>query len=253
MPDYSDWLTPARLAETEQEWAKMDRSELIEAIMEHKPERVIEFCCGTGWIPYDLPLNVEYLGIDANAGCIELAMKKNPTRLFTLSDVREFATTDVRDMALAFSCLKHFSLAEWDDIYGKVLRSGKRTFTSIFMGDYDNDDDSHGFPHTAVTQARVGRVVRENGHRIVKIFTLPPLNKEPEPLVLTEAVDGGTDLVSSEGLREDDDSGGGRAVPLRGGLLGGVQDEAGDPSGKDPDGDQEGPGEGPPRTTEWPL
>lgn len=189
MPDYSAWLTPGRLVQTEIEWGTMDRSELINEICRHKPETVVEFCCGTGWIPYELPHHMEYLGIDANEGCIGLAKRRNPTREFRHDDVRKVEImARGYDMALAFSCLKHFSLAEWDDIYGKVLRAGKRTLTSIFMDPMDNEDESHGFPHTAVTIKRVERVIEANGHRLVKMFTLPPLNKDPEPLVLTEAV-----------------------------------------------------------------
>lgn len=253
MPDYSQWLTPARLAETEQAWAKMDRSELIDAIMKHNPDTVIEFCCGTGWIPKGLPAGVHYNGLDANQGCIKLATEKNyDDRCFRTIDVRDYKVQeDPYDMALAFSCLKHFSLAEWDDIYGKVLRSGKRTLTSIFLNPQDNEDESHGFPHTAVTIQRMERVIEANGHRLVKMFTLPPLNKDPEPLVLTEAVDGRTDLVSAEGLREGEAVHG--SVPLREGLLGGVPGETADPGGEDPDSDEEVPGGAPPDTTEWPL
>lgn len=250
MPDYSEWLTPARLAETEQAWAKMDRSELIAAIMKHHPKTVFEFCCGTGWIPFDLPLDVEYEAIDANEGCIGLAMKKNPTRRFGVQDVREFAGIEPVDMALAFSCLKHFSLEEWDGIYSKVLQAGKRTLTSIYLHAHNKEDPGHGFPHVAVTHERMERVIKENGHRLVQVFTLPPLNKHPEPLVLTERVDDAVDLVAREGLGQSSDGGG---VLLREGVLGGVSGEAGDSSGEDPDSDAEEHGPSPLGTKEWPL
>lgn len=199
-PDYSEFLTPERLAATEKEWAKMDRSKLIAAIMEHKPKSAIEFCCGTGWIPRDLPPDVEYIGIDANRGCIAYAQEKNPTRAFAVSDVRTYRWVYPHDMALAFSCLKHFDLAEWDGVYGKVLRAGRKTLTSIYMHKRDKMDAGHGFPHTAVTRERIESVIEANGHRLVKIFVLPPLNTLPEPLVLTEAVDGRADMASSQGL-----------------------------------------------------
>ncbi len=231
----------------------MDRSELIASIMEHEPKTVVEFCCGTGWIPKGLPHDVQYWGIDANQGCYDLAVKKNPDRNFMRKDVRN---VDVEkelfpcDMALAFSCLKHFSLAEWDSIYSKVLQSGKRTLTSIYMRPRDVEDPGHGFPHSAVTMERVQRVIEENGHRLVKVFTLPPLNKHPEPLVLTEAVDDGTSVVSSEGIREDDSE---RGVHLREGVLGGVSPETGDPGGEDPDAPEGEPDSSVSESTEWPM
>jgi len=79
------------------------------------------------------------------------------------------------------------TLAEWDGFYATILQAGRRTLTSIFRG-VEREDESHGFPHTRVSMERVERVCAENGHRIVEIFTLPPLNIEPEPLVLTELV-----------------------------------------------------------------
>jgi hypothetical protein len=190
MPDYKDWLTPERLAETEIAWSKMDRSELIAAIMKHDPKTVVEYCCGTGWIPYGLPNHVNYVGIDGNDGCVAYATKKNPedTREFKQADVRRVMSAgDSFDMALAFSCLKHMTLAEWDGFYTTILRSGDRTLTSIFRGQ-EREDESHGFPHTRVSMERVERLCAENNHRIVEVFTLPPLNIEPEPLVLTELI-----------------------------------------------------------------
>lgn len=184
---YNKWLD-AHLEETEAMWAKMDRTELIAEIEECEPDTVIEFCCGTGWIPKGLHGAIHYNGLDANEDCIGLAMaKNNEDRCFRTIDVREFKVDLRYDMALAFSCLKHFTLADWDAVYGLVLRSGRRTLTTIFRGG-DREDESPGYPHTRVSMERVERVCEENGHRIVKVFTLPPLNKEPEPLVLTEQI-----------------------------------------------------------------
>lgn len=186
MPDYSAWLTPERLAETEIAWSKIDRTDICKAIMEHKPGNIIEFCCGTGWIPAGLPPGMGYVGLDSNLGCINNAKRKNPERAFEVIDIRDFDVGFVRDMALALSCLKHFVLVEWDEIYGKVLRAGRKTLTSIYLGPEDVDEPGYGFPHTMVTHERMERVVEANGHRIVKIFTLPPLCTAKEPLVLTE-------------------------------------------------------------------
>jgi hypothetical protein len=254
---YDEWLAKAnRLEETEGFWSKLDRKELIESIMKHKPETIIEFCCGTGWIPYDLPLQVDYTGIDANKGCIELALKRNPDRRkFLLTDVRTIIAPVDNDMGLGFSCLKHFTLEDWELVYGKLLRSSKKTLTTIYLQPHCCEEQQHPYIHTAVTEAFMKRVIRENGHRLVEVFTLPPLNTMKEPLVLTEKVDVAASLVSRGGLRESADDGGDAEVPLRGELLGGVQGEAGDPSGESPDAGEGGDGEGPPgeRSQEWPC
>jgi hypothetical protein len=252
---YETWLAQGdRLEDTEECWAKMDRTDLIEAIMKHKPETVIEFCCGTGWIPKGMSLDVQYVGLDANEGCIELAKEKNPTRQFFVQDVREWHGLAEIDMGLAFSCLKHFQLYDLDQVYGKLLKACKKTLTTVYLRPDDFEEQQHPYIHTGISMEHMERVIEENGHRLVQVFTLPPLNTMKEPLVLTEKVDAdkrdGADLVSAEGLRE---SGGDVGVPLREGLLGGVQDEAGDPGGEDPDLDEEGSRDAPLGTTEWPL
>jgi hypothetical protein len=239
---YEMWLgRPGNLSETEVFWSKLDRKELIESITKHKPESVVEFCCGTGWIPYGLPLQVDYVGMDANKGCIERARERNPDRRkFVHGDVRTLELTEPLpfDMALGFSCLKHFTLSDLDLVYGKILQAGRRTLTTVYLRPKDVEEQQHPYIHTAITMQHMERVIEENGHRLVQVFTLPPLNTMKEPLVLTEAIDG-TGLVSTEGLREDDSE---RSVHLREGLLGGVQGEAGDPGGKDPDEAEDGDG-----------
>lgn len=230
----------------------MDRTELLAKIMEQKPEQILELCCGTGWIPYGLPLQIGYLGIDVNEGCIELAREKNPSREFGIGDVRTIDHTKGFDLGLAFSCLKHFTLEDLDLVYGSLLRSCKKTLTTVYLRPNDVEELHHPYIHTAITMEHMERVIEENGHKLVQVFTLPPLNTMKEPLVLTEAVDERADLVPGEGLRESVD---GRAVHVREGLLGGVPEEAGDPGGEDPDQDEDGhapplPGRPP---ENWPL
>lgn len=188
---YDEWLGKLdRLAETEAAWAKLNRGELIAKIMEHNPDTVVEFCCGTGWIPKGLPAEVHYNGLDANPGCIKLATaKNNDDRCFRTVDVRKFEADYVYDMALAFSCLKHFTLPDLDLVYGKVLQSGKRTLTTVYLRPRDVEEQQHAYIHTAITMEHMERVIEANGHRLVQVFTLPPLNTMKEPLVLTERVD----------------------------------------------------------------
>lgn len=195
-PDYSDWLTPERLVDIEKEWGQMDRSELIAEIMKHEPKRVVEFCCGTGWIPFGLPLDVGYLGLDSNPHCLKLAQEKNPTREFMQGDVRGFKGIKLRvpielsvDMALAFSCLKHFTLDEYDNVYGHILSAGDMTLCSVYLADEDREDKGFDFPHTAVSREHLERVVKAHGHEIINVLVMPPLVGSKEPLVLTRRIE----------------------------------------------------------------
>jgi hypothetical protein len=189
---YNDWLTKERLAETEVEWAKMDRSKVLQKIADFSPQSIIEFCCGTGWIPKGIPKDVVYIGVDANPGCIDLAAKKNPedSRVFVQEDVRKFEVLpDRQDMALAFSCLKHFTLADYDAVYGLVLDSGERTLCSVYMATQDREDVGLDYPHTAISRDHLERVVAAHGHTILDILTMPPLVGPKEPLVLTARIE----------------------------------------------------------------
>lgn len=213
---YDSWLAqPGKLEEVERFWKKLDRSELVKKIMEHQPKTVLEICCGTGWIPLDLPMDVNYFGIDANEGCIKLATEKNPLRKFFCCDLLDPGSWPggTFDMVLGFSCLKHFTLDRWDEIYTKMLFRGAKTLSTVYLRNRDIEEAKHPYVHTAVTPGHMERVIKKAGHRVLDIFTLPPLNTWPEPLVLTEYVDvpedtertegsRGADLVPTEGLRD---------------------------------------------------
>jgi hypothetical protein len=188
---YDNWLTKERLVETEAEWAQMDRSKVLQKITDFQPKTVVEFCCGTGWIPNGLPKDIEYHGFDANLYCLNLAREKNPegSRGFTHANVIGMTYHAVTDMALAFSCLKHFTLADWDTVYGMVLDAGRHTLCSVYLAEDDREDPGYGYPHTAVSREHLERIVHEAGHEILDILVMPPLVGPKEPLVLTKLIE----------------------------------------------------------------
>ncbi len=190
-PDYSDWLTEDRLFGIEKEWAAMDRSELIAEIEKHDPKTVVEFCCGTGWIPFGLSKDIEYHGFDSNLGCLALAREKNTedSRGFTHANVIGLTYHAVTDMALALSCLKHFTLADWDRVYGTVLDAGLVTLCSVYLADEDREDKGFEFPHTAISREHLERVLSRHGHEIINVLVMPPLVGPKEPLVLTRRIE----------------------------------------------------------------
>ena len=188
--DYSEWLTPARLAEEERAWGDPQRAtwpHFVRAIqdvmlfgeMQNAPiASMIEFGCGTGWVPAGLPPNVEYIGVDANPFCLELAHLKKPRRRFVRADVR-YALSNVLlqaiapvDLVCAFSFLKHFGLHEWDDVVHVVLQHGRWAAFSVPIADADRDEGAE-FPHVWVTMARVEAALARTKHAIVGMNPLP--------------------------------------------------------------------------------
>lgn len=154
--------------------------EAIERVRkEHGIWVVKEFGCGTGWVAQGLPETLDYLGVDANAGCIERARRRNPgkRRQFTLGDLRAFSIGQYAGpydatLACAFSVLKHFGLDEWDNVVGAVLRHGARSLFSIPLGT-ETKDDGVEFPHVWVTRERLESAVIGAEHVIVRTDPLP--------------------------------------------------------------------------------
>lgn len=188
---YNEYLTPTRVAETEEHWKTMDRSKVLQKILDFEPKTIVEFCCGTGWIPKGLPKDIEYHGFDANPHCLALARQKNPeeSRGFTQVNVIGLTYHAVTDMAVAFSCLKHFTLVDYDQVYGLVLDAGRHTLCSVYLAPNDREDPGFDFPHTAISRAHLERVVKAHGHEILDILTMPPLVGAKEPLILTKRLE----------------------------------------------------------------
>lgn len=176
LPDYSTWLTPERLEIEERLWegglrtwptfvAAIERVQSAAAI-----RSVIEFGCGTGWVGAALP-QLAYTGVDANAGCIAAAQQRNPGAQFIRSDIRT-VVAPAKDLACAFSVLKHFGLLEWDAILGTILGHGVHGLFSMRVGS-ENTDDGTEFPHVQVTSARLESAVSAAGHAIQWTEALP--------------------------------------------------------------------------------
>jgi len=180
LPDYSQWLTYERLQAEETQWADPSTRtwpSFVDWIMkiadaDEDVQSIVEFGCGTGWVPANLPPELSYVGIDANPMCLALAMKKNRGRLFSLADIRDEHRLTY-DISCAFSVLKHFGLHEWDTAVAKVLRCGVRySLFSMPIAD-DTKDDGTEFPHVWVTEQRLVRAVEKAGHILMELVPLP--------------------------------------------------------------------------------
>lgn len=169
--DYSVWLTPERLELEEKQWAEVRiyelyASHLMRVVVEERCKSVLEIGCGTGWVPTRLPESLEYVGVDANDGCLALAAQKNPTRSFLAGDVRSLSWHR-SDLVCSFAVLKHFALSEWSEVLAKVLSFGRVGLFTMNVGPSNMDDFEQGFPHTWVSRETLARAVWDAGHRMV--------------------------------------------------------------------------------------
>ncbi len=184
--DYSEWLTPPRLAVEEKSWAsygvyKHYGAFICRLIQRYGIENILEMGCGTGWVPTVLPADVEYKGVDANARCVGLARAKVKRR-FVVGDIRTFPKQDV-DLVCSFAVLKHFAIGEWADVVGKLLQHGRWGLFSMPITGEDRDDLSQGFAHTMVSRATLEAAIMAGGHRL--LFT-EAVGKGTETMVATE-------------------------------------------------------------------
>jgi len=125
---------------------------------------VIEYGCGTGWVPQHLPVEMHYIGVDANLYCLQLALQRNPGRMFVYADVRREMVLTF-DLACAFSFLKHFGLHEWDEVVAQVLRHGRYGLFTMPVGP-ETRDEGVDFPHVWVTEDRLRAAVNVAGHDV---------------------------------------------------------------------------------------
>jgi SAM-dependent methyltransferase len=207
-PDYTEYLDPVRLEEEERLWGEvaiyrtyaglviraLELSEpawLTEAAAlrlagrQPFPRLVVEVGCGTGWVPTELPDNVDnvdYVGLDKHPGCIRKAEEKNAHRRwsFIAGDFRQVATRQMQyedgrpaDVACSFAVLKHFGLHEWDAIVSKFLSWGRyATFTLPVWDPSPNQvesyDDGVDYPHVWIGRPHLFRVLEAAGHEVAE-------------------------------------------------------------------------------------
>lgn len=177
--DYSEWLTPERLAVEEGLWSTSNSGNvscaagvacsLIEA---HCLRTVVEFGCGPGHLASRLPPHVEYEGVDRNEWCLDLAGERlgelNRARFSLLHcDVREWIGRQ-RDLVIAHAFLKHFGLHEWTDIADIVFRAGRWAVFSMPISSRDHSyDDGVEFHHVHVPRSRLDEALKRSGKEVV--------------------------------------------------------------------------------------
>lgn len=171
VPDYSVWLDRAgQLQKEELGWRDNQEKTVYAGYLKRlivgiENPLILELGCGTGWVP-TLLTGIQYVGVDGNAGCVELARKKT-AHLFYHTDLRVFPLTP-SDVVCAFAVLKHFALVEWDAVVGKILQHAPVAVFTMRI-DKDTDDFRFGFPHTTVSRAHIDAAVKKAGHVVVSV------------------------------------------------------------------------------------
>lgn len=170
LPDYSEWLTNDRLEIEESLWATHPNNKIMADVVldlcsKYEINSMIEFRCGTGWIPTFLPSTLDYLGVDKNPMCIEKAQAKNPSRKFALCDIRDFEPVS-KDLVCSLSFLKHIGLNEWEVQFKKLIGMGKY---SCFTMNISNEamDDGTEFPHSWVSMELIESYLSDINHSII--------------------------------------------------------------------------------------
>jgi SAM-dependent methyltransferase len=135
---------------------------------------VLELCCGTGWIPHALPIEVGYTGVDNNPEFLLLASRKNDVkRRFLQGDLREVSgpwlkyrgAPEYLDVVCMFAALKHFGLHEWDSIFGHLLDLAPTAVFDVQLTPHDVDDVKE-FHHVSVSWDHVSQLLANHGHGI---------------------------------------------------------------------------------------
>lgn len=182
LPDISEYYRPDRAMAEEVEWV-LNQTQLLHwkflrpRLARHLGEapRVIEFGCGSGILAEMLPPGVVYAGVDANAWFLDRARERHKSaaarRDFYQGDVRSFSQGTGGqgrfDLAMAWQFLKHFSLAEWPSILGRVLAAGEYGAFDVQLLGRDMDDGT-AFHHSYVSEQALADAIHAAGHEEVE-------------------------------------------------------------------------------------
>lgn len=186
LPDYSTWLHGKRYRNASEHWERdklyLRYARELKALCEDKNLRyIMELGCGDGWIPRQLSVYHEYVGVDQNPEALTTAREANPDRIIIDIDIREVVARkvgwrDKTDVVCSFAVLKHFGLHEWSKILSGMLHLARYAVFSIPLAKRDRDD-GEDFHHVWISGATLRNAVAEGGH---KLFSREPYGSEPD-------------------------------------------------------------------------
>lgn len=135
---------------------------------------LLEFGCGSGFVPTQLPESVRYTGIDKHPELLALARAKNaPSRNFVQADIRHpMIEVSSPDLVCSFAVLKHFGLHEWAAIFTRMLSFAPHGVFNIQTSLTESFDDGVEYHHVWVAESLVESVVAAAHRRIAHSETL---------------------------------------------------------------------------------
>lgn len=167
--DYTFWVNQ-NVEQTEKDWLENPvlHREQYETIADLVGP-VVEVGCGSGCLAQYI--KNPYTGLDQSDRLLELARAKNPDKVFASVNIRRIDPMKFRaDHVCAFGFMKHFSLKEWDSIFGRLAYMAAKTLTiETPLAAEDWEELGYEFPHVFVTDARVRRNAAQNGFEVVKV------------------------------------------------------------------------------------
>lgn len=191
MPDYSEYLTPERLAIEDESWGRTrhyarNGQAVVDVIERFGTEcRIVEFGAGTGWLARFVLKNAgqfvsRYWAVDKNADEVRVASSKldrYKQGITVECDVRDWEPTASQpEITCAFAFLKHFSRDEWESVLRKMLKCASRF--SLFelnvshVGEYLDtgpvEDGVRQFPCLSVPNDEALRIVADEGFRVIE-------------------------------------------------------------------------------------
>lgn len=164
-PDYSEYLKRDGMLDFIDErwlassWLHDGHAECVKRAMARvSPASIVEFGCGTGLLASRID-HGDYTMIDANRGCLDRAMGRNPGKRAMYCDLRALPDSlPTFDLGVCFGVLKHFGIEEWHGLLGILLSSCKWL---VFDMPVDADqaemlrDDGTEFPHVWANPAQL--------------------------------------------------------------------------------------------------
>lgn len=176
-PDYCDFWTPEWAAVEDTAWqrekAYVRYANLIRGVMNERSLRsVVEIGCGAGYVGDELKSEFDYLGMDGSSIMIDMARSKFPKATFAHANLRDIEWENKADLVVCFAVMKHFGLADWKQMFHKVVRSAPLALVhmQVRKNPYPSVDDGTLFHHHWINEAELSAAIAEIGYQTVSVL-----------------------------------------------------------------------------------
>lgn len=165
---FDKWLTPERLLIEEAHWGMeavkhrgphQNAGAVSEAMITFGGSTILEYGCGTGWIPWLLreeykQVIFSYHGIDNQELCLEVARERCPLDYWSKADILESIPVVGYDIVCTFSMMKHIPLGKWQEVWTKVQEAAPIVVAGLNMCRHIGPvDDGDAYVHNWVPES----------------------------------------------------------------------------------------------------